>query len=125
MTRLTSRYCAATVQADALRCHFCGASHPTSELRAYILSPSAFAHLSLFSWPCSSHYGFGDNPLPPRLIARPATAHCSAADLHPNLARGVPGHTIHNPRSDRTRAMVRRHSSYGRRDEGKGRIRIT
>jgi hypothetical protein len=23
------------------------------------------------------------------------TAHCSAADLNPNLARGVPGHTIH------------------------------
>jgi hypothetical protein len=53
------------------------------------------------------------------------TAHCSAADLNPNLACGVPGHTIHPPRSDRARAMVRRHSSRERRDEGEGRIRIT
>ena len=53
------------------------------------------------------------------------TAHCSAAGLNPNLARGVPGHTIHDPRSGRTSAMVRRHSSCGRRDEGEGRIRIT
>ena len=39
--------------------------------------------------------------------------------------RGVQGHTIHRPRSDRARAMVRRHSSRERRDEGEGRIRIT
>ena len=44
---LTCRYCAATVQAGARRCHFCGASYPTSELRAYILSPSAFAFVTL------------------------------------------------------------------------------
>jgi hypothetical protein len=41
------------------------------------------------------------------------------------LPRGVPGHTIHPPRSDRARAMVRRHLSCGRRDEGEGRNRIT
>ena len=32
---------------------------------------------------------------------------------------------IHDPRSDRARAVVRRHSSYGHRDEGEGRHRIT
>jgi hypothetical protein len=62
---------------------------------------------------------------PPRLIARPATAHCSASDLGPNLARGVQGHTIHHPRSDPARSMVCRHSSCGRRDEREGRHRIT
>ena len=44
---LACRYCGAEVQADALRCHFCGTSYPTSELRAYILSPSAFAFVTL------------------------------------------------------------------------------
>jgi hypothetical protein len=39
--------------------------------------------------------------------------------------RGVQGHTIHRPRSDRARAMVRRYLSCGRREEGEGRIRIT
>ena len=57
--------------------------------------------------------------------AGPATAHCSASDLGPNLPCGVPGDKIHDPRSDRARAMVRRHSSCGRRDEGEGRHRIT
>jgi hypothetical protein len=41
------------------------------------------------------------------------------------LPRGVPGHTIHPPRSDRASAMVRRHLSCGCRDEGEGRNRIT
>jgi hypothetical protein len=60
-----------------------------------------------------------------RRASSTATAHCSASDLGPNLPRGVPGDKIHDPRSDRARAVVRRHSSYGRRDEGKGRVRIT
>jgi hypothetical protein len=38
---------------------------------------------------------------------------------------GLPGHTIHSPRSHRARAMVRRYLSCGGRDEGDGRIWIT
>jgi hypothetical protein len=60
---------------------------------------------------------------PPRLVT--STAHCSASDLGPNLSCGVPGDKIHDPCSDRARAVVRRHSSYGRRDEGEGRHRTT
>jgi hypothetical protein len=37
----------ATVQPDAMRCDRCGVSHPTSELRAAILSPSAFAFFAI------------------------------------------------------------------------------
>ena len=52
-------------------------------------------------------------------------APCSASDLRPKLARGVQRHTIHPPRSNPARAMVRRYLSCGCRDEGEGRIRIT
>ena len=52
-------------------------------------------------------------------------APCSASDLRPNLPRGVPGDKIYDPHSDRARPVVCRHSSYGRRDEGEGRHRIT
>jgi hypothetical protein len=38
---------------------------------------------------------------------------------------GVPGHTIHRPRGNRARPMVRRHLSCGRRDEGESHHRIT
>ena len=55
----------------------------------------------------------------------PAPRLAQPSDLRPNLTRGVQRHTIHPPRSDRARAMVRRYLSCGRRDEGKGRIRIT
>ena len=37
------RYCAAPVKADAVVCHCCGVAYPTSELRAVLLSPIAFA----------------------------------------------------------------------------------
>jgi hypothetical protein len=46
MDRLVCRCCAADVQ-NTMRCRTCGALHPTSELRAAILSPSAFATYSL------------------------------------------------------------------------------
>ena len=48
---------------------------------------------------------------------------CSASDLCPS--RGVQKHTIHAPRSDRTSAMVHRHSSWGRRNKGEDRNWIT
>jgi hypothetical protein len=51
-------------------------------------------------------------------------ADCSASDLRPNLG-GVQRHTIHRPRSDRARAMVRRHSSCGRRNGREAGHRIT
>jgi len=60
-----------------------------------------------------------------RRASSTATAHCSASDLGPNLPRGIPGDKIHDPRSDRARAVVRRHSSYGRWGEGEGRQRTT
>jgi|SRR6516164_39119 hypothetical protein len=40
---LSCRNCSATVWSGAMRCDFCGVSHPNSELRAAILSPGAFA----------------------------------------------------------------------------------
>jgi hypothetical protein len=46
MGRLVCRRCAADVQ-NTFRCHTCGAMHPTSELRAALLSPSAFGFYSL------------------------------------------------------------------------------
>lgn len=47
MVRLTCRHCAATVQPGAMRCLRCGVSYPTSELKAAIFSPSAFALFAL------------------------------------------------------------------------------
>jgi len=46
MDRLVYRCCAADVP-NTTRCRACGVLHPTSELRAAILSPSAFAAYSL------------------------------------------------------------------------------
>ena len=67
------------------------------------------------AWRCWPRFG--------RASSRAAP--CSASDLRPNLPRGVPGDKIHDPHSDRARPVVCRHSSYGRRDEGEGRHRIT
>jgi hypothetical protein len=46
MGGLICRRCAADVR-NTMRCQCCGAVHPTPELRAAILSPSAFAAYSL------------------------------------------------------------------------------
>ena len=37
------RCCVAPVEAGAWRCHYCGEAHPTSGLRAVVLSPFALA----------------------------------------------------------------------------------
>jgi predicted amidophosphoribosyltransferase len=42
-SNLICRYCAAPVEADAGVCDCCGVAYPTSELRAVLLSPIAFA----------------------------------------------------------------------------------
>jgi hypothetical protein len=41
--KITCRYCATPVKADAGECHCCGVAYPTSELRAVLLSPFAIA----------------------------------------------------------------------------------
>jgi len=46
MARLICRRCAADVH-NTMRCRTCGAMHPTSELRAALLSPSAFGFYGL------------------------------------------------------------------------------
>jgi len=46
LTRLICGHCGADVK-STLHCSTCGVSHPTSELRAVILSPSAFAFYTL------------------------------------------------------------------------------
>jgi purine-nucleoside phosphorylase len=46
MDRLVCRRCSADVQ-NIIRCGTCGAMHPTSELRAALLSPSAFGFYGL------------------------------------------------------------------------------
>jgi len=47
--RIVCRRCAATVWPGVMRCPTCGALSPTSEIRAAILSPSAFVLLSLLA----------------------------------------------------------------------------
>jgi hypothetical protein len=46
MDRRACRCCAADVQ-NTMRCRVCGALHPTSELRAAFLNPTAFAAYTL------------------------------------------------------------------------------
>ena len=41
LAKFNCRCCAAAVEADAGRCCQCGVAHPTSELRAVALSPTA------------------------------------------------------------------------------------
>jgi hypothetical protein len=48
LTRLICRRCNADVR-NTLRCRACGALHPTSELRAAVLSPSAAAFYSILA----------------------------------------------------------------------------
>jgi hypothetical protein len=45
--KFTCRCCGISVEADAGRCYRCGVAYPTSELRAVVLSPSAFAFCTL------------------------------------------------------------------------------
>jgi hypothetical protein len=47
MDRLVCRCCSADVK-NTVRCRACGTLHPTSELRAALLSPSAFGFYGLF-----------------------------------------------------------------------------
>jgi hypothetical protein len=49
LPRLVCRRCAATVWPGVMRCPTCGALSPTSEIRAAILSPSAFVLVGLLA----------------------------------------------------------------------------